>query len=405
MKKVLEEHKAARPRLPLPALTAEEKARPGARPVVNNGRMRQLYLPADLRGGDFVREPDPAMTLSSTFKTELFWIVARSNDCRYCLGHQEWKLAGAGLSEEQVASLDCDWGRWTPAEQAAFEAARRLTYEPHRLGSDFLQPLRRHYTDVQILEILMTVANNNATTRWTGGLNIPQDGDGAFFSAKGGGRDRLSGFLTPTASEYRDRRSKVCPAWKDEPRPPLEPMDRVEAALAAARQRKPQLALAGEEAARALVPADWPAGPLPQWVRLLAQFPKAGKARIASLHAARDKGTLDPQLRAEVAWIAARNDRAWYALGHAQRRLQQAGLSRRQREVLDGSWDQCTAAENAAFSLTRKLIATPGLVSDDDFTQLRRHYSDKQVAELVYHITLAAFFNRITEAAGLRLES
>ena len=40
----------------------------------------------------------------------------------------------------------------------------------------------------------------------------------------------------------------------------------------------------------------------------------------------------------------------------------------------------------------------------DDIEGLRKHYPDQEVAEIVYHVTQAAFFDRLTEAAGLRLE-
>jgi AhpD family alkylhydroperoxidase len=408
MKQALEDHKAARPRLPLPPLTDEEKANLGGRPTVNNGRMRRYYLPAELTGGEFSREPDPAMTLDPTFKVMLFWIVARANDCRYCLGHQEWKLAAAGVSEERLAALDCDWSVYTPAEQAAFTLARRLTYEPHALTARDLEPVRKHYKDLQVLEILLTVGNWNAMTRWTGGLNFPQDADGAFFGRKGEGTAgaRLHGFLSPTPEAFRDRPSRVAPARQPgaDPRPPLESRAEVEEALAVCRKREPRLPLAAEEAARALLPADWPAGPLPQWVRLLANFPKAGKGRILSLRAAADRGTLGRRLRCQVAWIAARQDRAWYALGCARQRLETEGVSDKDVWALDGPWEDFTPGERAAFNLARKLTATPDLVADADVAEMRKHYTDKQVAELIYQVTVAAFFDRVTEAAGLRLE-
>ena len=82
VKKVLEDSKKAKPRLPLPPLT-EEEMKPGTRTVVNNARMRDLYLPKALRNADFFRGPDPAMRLDGTFKTELFWIVSRANNCHY----------------------------------------------------------------------------------------------------------------------------------------------------------------------------------------------------------------------------------------------------------------------------------------------------------------------------------
>ena len=81
--------------------------------IINNGRMRKLYLPAEVLGGGFSREPDPAMTLNNTFKTMFFWIVSRANNCTYCQGHQEVKLAGDGVKEETIAALDGDWSEFT----------------------------------------------------------------------------------------------------------------------------------------------------------------------------------------------------------------------------------------------------------------------------------------------------
>ncbi len=60
--------------------------------------------------------------------------------------------------------------------------------------------------------------------------------------------------------------------------------------------------------------------------------------------------------------------------------------------------------ERAALALTRKLTVDPALITDADIEGLRSHYSDPEVAEIVYHVTQAAFFDRVTEAAGLRLE-
>jgi hypothetical protein len=85
MKQYLEDLKARKPRIPLPDLTAEEKAKLGARQGDYEARLRAHYLPAgDARGSfGFSREPDPNMSLDYTFKTELFWIVSRANNCHY----------------------------------------------------------------------------------------------------------------------------------------------------------------------------------------------------------------------------------------------------------------------------------------------------------------------------------
>ena len=167
--------------------------------IINNGRMRKLYLPAEVLGGGFLREPDPAMTLNNTFKTMFFWIVSRANNCTYCQGHQEVKLSGDGVKEETIAALDGDWSEFTEAERAAFAFTRKLTYEPNRITDADVDRLRKHYNDLQILEIITAVAGFNAMNRWTGALAIPQEGHRVY--------------LTPTPEKFKDSaaRSPRCP--------------------------------------------------------------------------------------------------------------------------------------------------------------------------------------------------
>jgi hypothetical protein len=85
MKQYLEDMKARKPRIPLPELTEDEKAKLGPRAADYEARLRYHYLPAsETRGGfGFGREPDPKMSLDYAFKTELFWIVSRTNNCHY----------------------------------------------------------------------------------------------------------------------------------------------------------------------------------------------------------------------------------------------------------------------------------------------------------------------------------
>jgi alkylhydroperoxidase family enzyme len=342
------------------------------------------------------------MTLNNTFKTMFFWIVSRANNCTYCQGHQEVKLAGDGVQEQTIAALDGDWSEFTEAERAAFAFTLKLTYEPNRIHDADVDRLRKHHTDLQILEIITAVGGFNAMNRWTGSLAIPQEGHRVY--------------LTPTPEKYRAVRSRVAPLPADAPssapvcakpadRGPLETRAQVEAALDACRKRTPRLPLASEQQARGVVPADWSGpGPLPEWVRLLANFPKGGKAWVAQTYYSETKGRLSPKLKAEIADIAARNDRAWYALGHARQRLEELGLSDDAIDALDHPGESIPPPERAALALARKLTVDPALITDDDIEGLRKHYPDQQVAEIVYHVTQAAFFDRLTEAAGLKLE-
>jgi alkylhydroperoxidase family enzyme len=276
-----------------------------------------------------------------------------------------------------------------------------------------IEKLRKYYQDLQILEIVFTVANNNATNRWTDSLGIPAEPEGsALMRAVGKTKGEFRTFLTPTADRYKNRASQVAALQPGQPtgpavpakRPPLESRAEVEAALTACRMRTPRLPLMAEDKARSLLPEDHARGALPEWVRLLANFPKGGIARVLSLHKTDEKGLLNRTLKHEVAWIAARQDRAWYALGQAKRQLASDGLSEEAIYALGGNEEKQSPAEQAALAFARKLTAKPYLIADGDIAELRKHYKDAEVAELVLHVCNAAFFDRVTEAAGLRLE-
>ena len=329
------------------------------------------------------------------------------------------------MKEDEVAALDGDWSEFTAAERAAFAFARKLTHEPHRLTDADVDRLRKHYTDLQILEIIFSVSGNNSTNRWKEGIGVPQEKEANRFltrSEQPVPRDRplpIKSFLTPTSEAYREKVTQVAPLVEKEgaptrlavdSRPPLESRAEVETALAAARKRTPRLPLVEEVKARALLPESWPKDPLPQWVRLLANFPRDGKGRIVGLRAA-DRGTRDsgsgdlkPLLKAQVSWIIARQDRAWYAVGEARGRLRRLGLSDDQIYKLDGSWKEYTPAERAQFTLARKLAATPIVLTDREVAEALKLTSPRAVLQLITYTTNRSFFDRVTEAAGLRLE-
>ncbi|AGA26850.1 carboxymuconolactone decarboxylase family protein [Singulisphaera acidiphila] len=454
MKQYLEDMKVRRPRIPLPELTEEETAKLGERESGYESRLRKLYLSpgegfgfgggnrtagagtgqggagGDLKGGSGAgagigRNNDPKMSLEYAFKTQMFWVVSRTNNCQYCLGHQESKLLAAGLKEEEIAALDGDWLEFTPAQRAAFAFARKLTYEPHNLNDADIEGLRKFYQDLQILEMILSVSGNNAINRWKEGAGIPQSKDGGNF-----GRRTENGtvaaptpdqpaphqtYLTPTPEKFKTMVSKVAPVQVDrtsgEPnrlticeRPALESRAELERALEVCRNRKPRLPLLDEAKARELLSESWPDGPLPQWVRLLANFPRDGVSRITSLRASDEKGDLEPLLKAQVSWIIARQDRAWYAVGEAKRRLERLGQSQEQIDKLDGDWSEFTKTERALFTVARKLAASPVVLTDEDVADAVKLAGPRDVVQLISYTTSRAAFDRITEASGLRLE-
>ena len=163
--------------------------------------------------------------------------------------------------------------------------------------------------------------------------------------------------------------------------------------------------MVNEAKAREILGGDWTdRSPLPQWVRLLAYFPKDGKARILSGKSATEKGDLSPLLKAQVSWIIARQDRAWYAVGEARQRLKVLGQSDDQIFKLDGDWSEFSGSDRAMFVLAHKLAASPIVLTDSEVNQALKLTSPRDVVQLISYTPDRASFNRMTEAAGLALE-
>ena len=79
----------------------------------------------------------------------------------------------------------------------------------------------------------------------------------------------------------------------------LEPREKVEAIWK--EKRESLLPLADAKAAAEV----WTDEAAPNWVQLLATFPKSMKGRIAGLKNGMEKGNLSAGLKAEIAWVAA----------------------------------------------------------------------------------------------------
>ncbi|MBS0263248.1 MAG: hypothetical protein JSS02_14995 [Planctomycetes bacterium] len=411
------------PRLPLPPPTAEEikaareRAAAGGgaaglgNGLVNNGRMRALHLPEELRTNTNVRPPanprerDPNQVFDYAFATELFWIVSRVNNCHYCLGHQEHKLLSAGLDDDRIAALDGDWSQFTAPEQAAFAFTRKLTFEPHRINDEDINRLKAHFSDLQVFEIISLVARYNSTNRWTDSLGIPQEDHREFQTPT---NPKYQKFVTSVAPIDAQRPQGVSAPALPAERPALESRSEVEAALARAAKRTSRLPLPEEDAARTTLGeavASFPgSAPLPNWARLMLSNPKAGAGNAVAYQVLVEKGRLNPRLKAQIAWVAARNDRAWYALGQARQRLRALGLSDSEIYSIDEAKDGLTAGEQQTLKFARKLTVEPQWIVDADIANLRKFFSDSEVAEIVHRVTMANYFDRLTEAAGLPLE-
>lgn len=436
MKQLIEDMKQRTPRIPLPSLTPEDEAALGERASSYESRLRYHYLGQDPRvsfnstsrtPGTPSRVQDPESTLSYAFKVQLFWIVSRSNNCQYCIGHQESKLLAAGIEEDTIAAMDCDWTKFTDAERAAFAFARKYTLEPHELQRDDVEGLKKFYSDSQILEMCLSMSWNNAINRWKEGIGVPQSADEGGYSriVRDYLRDSkpipdevaklpVGTYLTPTASKFGDLLSIVAPIGESSGigsttapkciRPELESHDELEKIFSKLTTRTPTLELLDAQTTRERLNLDEKIE-MDNWMRLLCRFPVEGAGRAKRLLEVEQYDQLSPLLRAQIAWVIARQDRAWYALAHARQQLLNEGATEKDVVALDGDWSAFPEEEQAIFTLARNLAASPVVLTDRQVEQAVTTAGPRKVVQAVDYVTQLAAFNRITEAAQLPLES
>ncbi len=412
MKRTIEGLKQREARIPLPALTPDEIA--AGRRSVNNGRLRSIYLPESWQSSrnsssgssSQGQRAGGTQNLNATlnqaqqapdfaFKTRLFWIVSRTNDCQYCLGHQELKLKRAGMTDDLIASLDCKWTAFPADEQAAMKFTRKVTLTPHLVTDEDIAAMKKHFTDEQFVDILQTVAGNNSTNRWTASTGIPQD--------KSFGGDEPSQLETPTSDEFSKIETKVAP-FDYKPRAAWESRAEAEAAMATCRNRTPSVKLPAIETARQALAADTPGVTPPAWVQAAAYSPTSALRMWKHRQAIARDGKLDPKLKAQIAWVVSRENRAWYAMAHARTRLNALGVPDDVLFAIGASEDAFTPTERVTFAFARKLTSAPHTIVDEDVAGLRKLFSDNEVAEIIFLTCDANMFDRFTEMLRLPLE-
>lgn len=434
MKQYLEDLKQRTPRIPLPQLSEEEKKQglEDPRTYGYEGRLRRIYLKdattgsySGFSGSSGARSsaaslpPDPALTLDYAFKVRLFWIAARANNCQYCLGHQESKLLATGMSEDAIAALDSDWGAFDMKEQVAFALAKRLTNEPHLLTSADIDACKEHFSDLQIIEMIGSIAGNNAINRWKEGTGVPQSTNGGNFG-RSKSTDSTSSeehsYLTPTSKKFVERVSTVAVLDTDNlslrqysptvcNRPSLETGEELSTRLAQVDARKPRLPLANDAVTREVLGASLKDKELMQWHRLLANFPVAGKRFVDGIEFTRSHDELSTPLQAMLDWVIARQDRAWYATRLANEDLAKAKVSSNTVQALDGDLSQpsehLAERDRLLLIVAKNLAASPIVLTDAQVDAAIHVAGPKAVTQVINYTTFRAAFDRITEAAGL----
>ncbi|MFL6973141.1 MAG: carboxymuconolactone decarboxylase family protein [Xanthobacteraceae bacterium] len=135
----------------------------------------------------------------------------------------------------------------------------------------------------------------------------------------------------------------------------------------------------------------------PEMVRAFAQM----SAAIWNLD-----GKVDLKLKRLLAHVASRSAGCRYCMAHTAEGAAKLGVD---QQKLDAVWNYQTsplfsAAERAALDVAVAAGGVPNAVTDEMFMELRKHWSDDQVVEIVGVIAMFGFLNRWNDTLATPLE-
>jgi uncharacterized peroxidase-related enzyme len=118
------------------------------------------------------------------------------------------------------------------------------------------------------------------------------------------------------------------------------------------------------------------------------------------------EGKVDLRLKRLISHVVSRSAGCQYCMAHTAEGAAKLGVEQRK---LDAVWDYqrsplFSAAERAALDLAVAAGSVPNAVTDEMFTELRKHFSDDQVVEIVGVIALFGFLNRWNDTFATPLE-
>jgi uncharacterized peroxidase-related enzyme len=148
-------------------------------------------------------------------------------------------------------------------------------------------------------------------------------------------------------------------------------------------------------------------GFLPNSQLIMAYKPKLVQAFTQLGQAVNDPGNkTSRQLRTLVGHMASRSAGCQYCVAHTGESAHHAQVE--DRKIAD-IWSYETSplfseAERAALRFAQSAAAVPNAVTDGDFAELRKHYTDEEIVELVGVIAYFGFLNRWNDTLATELE-
>ncbi|MEY2612613.1 MAG: hypothetical protein RL069_1425, partial [Planctomycetota bacterium] len=175
------------------------------------------------------------------------------------------------------------------------------------------------------------------------------------------------------------------------------------AQLQASRTRTPRVELLGRDQTSELMQIDLV--DVEPWHCVLASLPGAGPELSKAWTDMLGDAELAPEIKFSLWWTTARYNRAAASLAMAYKLANKHGIS----EKLMKDWTNEVFAQGSekaegskvAIAFARKLTCHPQQITDEDIGLLRKHFSDRQTAQLIYTVAVCNAVDRWTETLGI----
>lgn len=148
-------------------------------------------------------------------------------------------------------------------------------------------------------------------------------------------------------------------------------------------------------------------GFVPNSVLIMQRRPKLAKALAQMTAAVWDPdGLVDRGFKRIIAHVASRAAGCQYCMAHTVGGALHFGV---EDEKLAAVWEYQTsplysAAERVTLDFAIAAASVPNAVTDDMFAELRKHWSEEQIVEIVGVISLFGFLNRWNDTMATPLE-
>jgi uncharacterized peroxidase-related enzyme len=117
-------------------------------------------------------------------------------------------------------------------------------------------------------------------------------------------------------------------------------------------------------------------------------------------------GQLGPALKALIMYVVSRSAGCQYCAAHTGNLAAMHGIpeSKVEQAFQFETSPEFSDAERAALRFTQAAGQTPNAVSEAHFQELRRHFSENEIIEMVSTLALMAFLNRWNDTLATSLE-